>query len=371
MRKIILLSTIVSLLSCSTKTQDKQALLNELKKQHAELREQITKLEEELSKSDTTSSGKDGKLVATSQVHPVEFNHYVEIQGRIEGDQDVTVSPEMMGNVISVNVKAGDRVQKGQTMARLDDRVVRQAYDEVKSQLDLADQVYQRQQNLWQQRIGSEMQYLQAKTNRDALQKRLSGVKEQLSMSLIKSPIDGTVEQVMIKNGQSLAPGIPAIRVVNMRALKVTAEVAESYISSIESGNKVILRFPDLNKEIEEKLDYAGKAINRLNRTFNVEIRLDDKNGEFRPNMVTVLKIVDYTNPSAFVLPVAAIQKSSDAEFVYVASKEGNKTIARKKKVVSGSTYNGNSEIKEGLNDGDLVITTGYQSILDGDVISQ
>jgi membrane fusion protein (multidrug efflux system) len=365
MRALQLLLILSLLIACkgNNSINEKIKQLNELKVQQSELKDRIAALEAELKTADTTGGGsKEGKLVALTKLVPDTFNHFIEIQGRVEGEQDVTVSAETMGTITAVNVKAGDKVVKGQIMARLDDRIIRQGYDEVKSQLELANQVYQRQQNLWQQRIGSEIQYLQAKTTKEALEKRLSGIQEQMGMSLIKSPINGTVDQVLIKAGQAIAPGIPALRVVNLQALKVTAEVAESYITSIHTGNEVVLYFPDIKKELHTRLSYAGNSINRLNRTFNIEIQLESKNGEFRPNMMTVIKIVDYKNPVAFILPVSAIQKSGEGEFVYVVTKTGKLEMAQRKKIVSGQTYNGLSEIKEGLSEGDEVITTSTLS---------
>ena len=367
----LLFSVLLAACGGNPSGSDKMAELADLKKQQAALREKITQLEAEIAATDTSGKSNKGKLVAVTELVPATFNHYVEIQARVEGDEDVTLSPETMGNVTSVLVKAGSTVSKGQLLATLDDRIIRQGLDEVNSQLELANQVFERQKNLWQQRIGSEMQYLQAKTNKEALEKRAASVREQLSMTRIKSPINGTVDQVNIKTGQSVAPGIPVFRVVNMNAMKVVGEVAESYLATIKSGNDVLISFPDLDKEINGKLDYAGKAINRLNRTFNVEVRLNSKDGSFSPNMLAVLKIVDQTVPSALVVPVGSIQKSSEGEFVYIAVVEGKTTVAKRRVVTSGITYNGMTQVAEGLAAGDKVITTGYQGIIEGDIVAQ
>ncbi len=367
----LLFSVLLAACGGNPSGSDKMAELADLKKQQAALREKITQLEAEIAATDTSGKSNKGKLVAVTELVPATFNHYVEIQARVEGDEDVTLSPETVGNVTSVLVKAGSTVSKGQLLATLDDRIIRQGLDEVNSQLELANQVFDRQKNLWQQRIGSEMQYLQAKTNKEALEKRAASVREQLSMTRIKSPINGTVDQVNIKTGQSVAPGIPVFRVVNMNAMKVVGEVAESYLATIKSGNDVLISFPDLDKEINGKLDYAGKAINRLNRTFNVEVRLNSKDGSFSPNMLAVLKIVDQTVPSALVVPVGSIQKSSEGEFVYIAVVEGKTTVAKRRVVTSGITYNGMTQVAEGLAAGDKVITTGYQGIIEGDIVAQ
>lgn len=371
MKQVLLSLLLFSIVACSNKggDADKRAQLEKLKKDQTDLREKISKLEAELASADTTGGASKAKIVAVTEMKSVLFNHYIEIQARVEGDEDVTVSPESMGNITSLTARPGDQVRKGEVLAVVDDRLIRQGIAEVQSQLDLVTQLFNKQKNLWEQKIGSEVQFLQAKTNKEALEKRMASMQEQLDMTRIKSPINGTVDEVNIKIGQTVAPGLPAFRVVNLNSLKVTGEVAESYISKLNRGNEVLIYFPDINKEIKGKLDYSGKAINKLNRTFNVEVRLQSSEGEYHPNMVAVLKIVDYTSPKAYVLPLAAVQKSSDGEFVYVASEENGKLAARRKNVSTGIIYNGMAEIKTGLAEGDKVVTLGYQSIIEGDNI--
>ncbi|MBK7910016.1 MAG: efflux RND transporter periplasmic adaptor subunit [Bacteroidia bacterium] len=365
----VILTTLTIVLYACGSGSDKHAELEKLKKEQATLKEKITALEAEIAQSDTSKNDEKSKLVAIKEMKPETFKHYIEIQAKVDGDEDVIVSPESMGNITSLQVQAGDRVVKGQLLATIDDRMIRQGVAEAQTQLDLATQVFNRQKNLWDQKIGSEIQFLQAKTNKEALEKRVASLQEQLEMTRIKSPINGTVDQVDIKIGQAVAPGMPAFRVVNLNALKVTGEVAESFISKVNRGNETIISIPDMGKEINTKLDYAGRAINTLNRTFNVEVRLSPKDGELHPNMVAVMKIVDYTASSTFVVPIAAIQKSSDGEYVFVAVQEGGRLIAKRKKVSAGMIYNGMIEVREGLAEGDQVVTAGFQSIIEGDPI--
>ncbi len=372
MKKILffaLLSGILYSCSDSGSSPDKRAELEKLKKQQAELKEQILTLETELAENDTLDSFRS-KNIGFTEMKAEPFNHFIEVQAKVEGDEDVIISAESMGSVKAVHVDAGDKVSKGQILAETDDRIIRQGMAEMQTQLDLAKQIYTKQKNLWDQKIGSEVQYLQAKTNKEAMENRMAGLQEQWELTKIKSPINGTVDQVSIKIGETVAPGRPAFRVVNMNSLKVSGEVAESFISKVNKGNDVVISFPDQKIEIKSKLNYSGQAINALNRTFNVEVRLKPSDGNFHPNMVAVLKIVDYTSPKAFTVPVGAVQKSSDSEFVYVVSEENGKTIARRKIVSSGMTYNGITEITSGLTEGDKVITFGYQSIIDGDLVS-
>jgi RND family efflux transporter MFP subunit len=347
---------------------DKKAELITLKRQQKELNEKIAALEKDLAPFDTTAKDKI-KVVSVTPAFPDTFHHYIEVQAKVEGDQDVMVSAETMGNATSILVKAGDKVSKGQVLATIDDRIIRQNMSEVESQLELATTMFKRQKNLWDQQIGSEVQYLNAKTQKESLEKRMSTVREQWELTRIKSPINGTVDDVRIKTGQTLAPGVPAFRVVNLSELKVRGEIADSYISAVQHGNDVIIYFPDQQKEIKAKLDYSGQAINPLNRTFNVEVRLDPKDGTFHPNQVAVMKIADYTASNVFVVPVEAVQKSTDGQFVYVATLEKSMYVARRKSVTSGKIYNGLTEITDGLKEGDKVITTGFQGIVEGDIV--
>ena len=370
MKKIFFTAVILVIVAACGKKDPtgKKEELEKLKKEQAALKEKISKLEKEIAIGDTVQDTKS-KFVAVTSLVKQQFVHYIEVQAKVEGDEDVNASAEIPGTVTSVLVKAGDKVGKGQILATLDDRAIRQSIDAMKAQYDMATTAYNRQKNLWDQKIGSEMQYLQAKTQKEAMEKQYAAMQEQWDMTRIKAPFDGTVDDVNIKAGSAIAPGFPGVRVVNLSSLKVKGEVAESYISKVKTGSDVILYFPDMNKEVKSKLSYSGQAINRLNRTFNVEVRLAPNDGGFHPNQVVVLRIADYSN-NTFSVPVGAIQKSSDGEFVYVASNEGKSTIVKRKAVVSGVTYNGMAEIKSGLDTGDKVITIGYQNVVEGDIVT-
>jgi len=369
MKKLFSVMMIASVLSaCSDgNTTDKKAELDKLMKEQAAINDRIKQLKEELALSD--SSGSKGTLVQVTAIAPQPFSHFIEVQAKVDGDEDVNVSAETMGTITSVLVKAGDKVSKGQVMATLDDKAMKQGLAELQSQLDLATSLYTRQKSLWDQKIGSEVQFMQAKTNKEAMEKRLAGMQEQWNMSRIKSPINGTVDGVNIKVGQSVAPGMPVIHVVNLSQLKVKGEVAESYISKVKKGNNVVLYFPDMNKEIKGKVDYSGRSINNVNRTFNVEVRLNPKDGEFHPNMIAILRIIDYSVPSALVVPVKTIQSGTEGHYVFVAATENGKTIAKRKQVKTGMSYNGMTEITDGLAQGDRVVTVGYADLVEGEEI--
>ncbi|MCC6182052.1 MAG: efflux RND transporter periplasmic adaptor subunit [Bacteroidia bacterium] len=357
---IILVSAL--LIACGS--PDKKAQLEKLKSQKADLETKISALEEELAKSDTTKQ----KLVdvTTSPLTTQTFKTYIEVQGRIDADENVTLSTEMPGTVTKINVKVGDEVSKGQILAETDARAVQQQIVDLQTNLELATQVYQKQKNLWDQKIGTEIQYLQAKNTKESLEHKIATLQEQVRMSKIISPINGTIDAVNIKIGQAVAPGFPAINVINFSNLKIKADVSESYASRVKTGDEVLVLFPDIKDTLSSKIKYAARAINNLTRTFLVEVLLDNKK-EYHPNMVAKLKINDYQSPSPkVVIPVKYIQKGTNNHFVMIMEKG----VAVKKTITISREYNGNAEIAEGVNEGDLLITEGYDLINEGDHVN-
>lgn len=365
MKKYFSLIAILALVACG-KT-DKKAELEKLKKQEAELQVKIGKLEKELAKEGTsTNTDVAASLVEVQEAKMQFFEHYLQVQGRVDANENVNVGPEAAGVVSSVLVKVGDRVSKGQVMARLDAKVLQQSIAELQSGLDFASTMYQKQKSLWDQKIGSEVQYLTAKNQKESLERKMATLLEQVGLYTIKSPINGTVDNVDAKVGQSAMPGMPLIRVVNLSNLKVKAEVAESYASKVHTGSKVKVIFPDLQDSLISKLSYSAKVIDPLNRTFKVECALSSA-GAYRPNMVAELKISDYTSAKpVFVVPINTIQKAEDAsQYVYVA----NNNKAQKKVVIVGKIFEGQAEIISGLNEGDKIITKGFNDLNEGESI--
>jgi RND family efflux transporter MFP subunit len=273
----------------------------------------------------------------------------------------------MPGVVTSIYVKAGDKVSKGTVLATLDAETVRKQLEEVQLQADFLKTVFDKQKTLWDQKVGSEMQFIKAKTDYEAMNKRMLTLQEQLAMASIKSPINGVVDEVSIKVGQTVAPMVPAFHVVNLAGLKVEAEVAEAYVAKVNKNDEVIVELPDIDKQIKTKLSYSGQVIDPLNRTFNVEAALSSSEKGLHPNMIAILKIVDYKNPKAFTVPVNVIQSGMEGTYLYVAEKENNRNVAKRRLVKTGESYNGFVEVIAGLKEGDKVITTGYQDLLEGE----
>ncbi len=360
-------SLLLILASCGNKV-DKKSELESLKKQHDELALQIKKLETELQGSDTARTSKLTP-VSVTEAKTVEFNHYLEVQGKVDGEDNIAVSAQMPGTVTAVYVKEGDPVRKGQVLAQLDNSVMQQQIASTKQQLDFATNLFIKQKALWDQQIGSEIQYLTSKNNKENLEKAVATLNDQLELTRIKSPINGSVEEVNLKVGQMASPGLPAVRVVNFTNAKVVAEIAEAYAPKIKPGNKVIIFFPDFNTEIQSQIRFTSKYINPINRTFISEVRLGPSKVQYRANMMAVVRINDYSNPSAFTVPITLVRETPEGKYIYVAKEENGKLVARRQPVTVGSTYNGLAEISSGITAGDKIITTGFNSLIDGELI--
>ncbi|MGZ3899749.1 MAG: efflux RND transporter periplasmic adaptor subunit [Bacteroidia bacterium] len=364
MKNTIFVIVIVALMAACG-APDKKAELEKLKKQRSDLDAKITALQDDLAKTDTAAA--KGKVidVAVLPLKPAPFKSYIEVQGKVDADENVAISSEMPGTVTKINVKVGDEVIKGEVLAETDSRAVAQQMSDLETNLNLAKQVYEKQESLWKQKIGTEVQYLQSKANKESLEKKMNLLQEQLRMTKIISPINGTVDGVNIKLGQAVMPGMNAITVINFSNLKVKAEVAESYASRVKNGNEVLIVFPDMNDSVTTKVHYASRGINALTRTFSVEAFLDNKR-EYHPNMVAKLRINDYQSPQPEItIPIKYIQKGTEESFVMIS--ENN--IAVKKVITIGKEYKGNAEVKSGLKEGDLLITEGYDQVIEGDKI--
>lgn len=339
----------------------KKAELEKLKKEKSVLDDKIAKLEEEVAKLDTTKKDKHIEVLIMPLTSRV-FKSYIEVQGRVDADENVSLSTEMPGTISKIYVKVGDRVSKGQILAETDQRALQQQLNDLQTSMELAKQMYEKQKALWDQKIGTEIQFLQAKTTKEGLDTKIAAMQEQLRMTKIISPIDGTVDLVNVKVGQATSPGMGVITVVNFSNMKVKAEVAESYALRVKNDNEVLVLFPDMKDSLVAKIHYASRGINALTRTFAVEVLLDNKK-EYHPNTVAKLKINDYQSPTPMlVVPVKYIQKSDEGSFVMVEEK--GKAV--KKVVTLGREYSGNAEVLTGLKEGDNVITEGYDLVNDG-----
>lgn len=363
-RYILLLA--VAATAVAACTPDKKAELEKLKKEQAELSTKISDLEKEVATTngDSTVRTKD---VDAQELVPQLFNHYVQTQGHVEAEDNIMVSARGMGVITQVYAKEGQSVSKGQVLAQIDNSLVLRNIEGMKSQLELATSVYERQKNLWDQKIGTEVQFLQAKTSKESLEKQLAGLQEQNDMMRIKSPISGTVDEVSVKIGENIAPGQPAARVVNTSDLKLVAAISESFVTDVKKGDKVEVTIPELKKDIKGTVTFVGKTIDLLSRTFAVEVKLPS-DANLRPNMSAIIKVIYHTESAAIVVPVNLVQDVKGEKIVYIAEVDGKNTVARKKTVEVVGVFGGGAQVN-GLKKGDKVITVGYQSLNDGEFI--
>jgi len=381
MKKILAL-TVLSLLfiGCSggNKNEDVDAVikskdLNKIKTSREIVHKEYEKIASELAKLDQAIADLDPNkkipLVRTMIVKDSIFKHYIEIQGNVETKENIMISPEYSGVLTQLNVAAGQRVSKGQVLARIDDGGMSSQLAQAETQLALAKTTFEKQKNLWDQKIGSEIQFLQAKTSMESQQKAVAQIKSQLNKTLVLAPFSGTIDNVLIEKGKVVAPGMDLFRIVNLNNMYVTANVPENYIEQLKLGALVEVNMSSIGKTYQGKVRQIGNYINPNNRTFSIEIALPNPDNLLRPNQVAILKIEDYTNPKAIILPENIIQETANgSKIVYVIDKTkvAKNAIAIQKTIEIGYVSGANIEVKSGLKPGETVITDGAKALKDG-----
>jgi len=363
----VTLATLLVACSATSADKDKKARLDKLKTEQADLTKEIKKLEEEIAKANPEAATVKAKEVVVKDLEAMKFEHFVQTQGAIESEENIQISAKTPGVITQVFVQEGQDVRKGETLAQVDNSIILRNIEELKASLELANTVYERQKNLWDQKIGTEVQFLQAKNNKESLDKRLAMMNEQNNQTRIKAPINGVVDEVTVKIGQNIMPGAPAVRVVNNSVLKVKAHVSEAYVLNIKKGDKIMVNVPDLKRDIEAKVTFVGRSIDQLSRTFVVEAKLPSAK-DLRANMSVVLKIVYKSIPNAITVPVNVIQEVKQEKVVYVAQERDGHLVAAKKEVVVDGVFDGRAQV-QGLEVGDKIITVGYQGLSDGIII--
>ena len=308
--------------------------------------------------------------VYVEEIQPSTFRHYLNIQGDVESDNTIMITPEVNATVEKINVRLGDKVKKNDVLAELDGKITKSQIKQVESQLELSKTIYERQKNLRDQNIGSEVDFLQAKTQYESAQSQLNTLSEQFENYTIRATISGVVNQVNIKVGENVSPAASAFQLANSTSLKVTAEVSERYITTVDEKDSVEISFPSLQTSVKKRLNVVSKVINSSNRTFEVEIYITDLNGSIRPNMMASLKINDITLKDKIVVPLNTVQKANDESFVYVAKESDNGMRAIKRTVTLGDTYNNSIVVETGLEAGEKLINAGYTELFDKALIS-
>ncbi|HUC80932.1 MAG TPA: efflux RND transporter periplasmic adaptor subunit [Flavisolibacter sp.] len=349
---------------------DKKAKLEELKGQQAKLTEEITKLEKEVAKLDTSVVAKP-KLVAVASIDPQSFEHFIDLQGKVDATNIAYVAPPngQGGVVKELYVKQGQSVRKGQVLAKLDDQLIRQQIEPLRVQLTTAEDTYRRTKNLFDQGVGAYQNVLNAQTQVESLKKQIGIYQKQAALMTVTAPMAGVAETVNLRVGEILSPQqtpeMAQIRIVNTGNLKITAQVPENYLGRVGVGTTLLVSLPNTNKTLTTKVNVAGKIIDPTSRSFQIEAPVPS-DPSLKPNQIAIVKIKDYNAPNAITIPLNVLQNDEQGKYVMVAAKEGAKTVARKRRVEVGELYGDRLEIKSGLQSGEVIVTEGYQELYEG-----
>lgn len=382
MRYILTISILLfSLIACNKETTlkkdsiptdlaGKKAYLKAKKEELRILNRKITQVEGEINEL-VPPTEKTRKLVATTTVPTKDFKRFVEIQAVVQSDDVVAASSETGGRILQLNVKEGQYVKKGQLIARIDLEQIDKQVAELNKALELATDLYERQSRLWKQNIGSEVQYLQAKNNKERLETSLETLDYQKTKSNVYAPISGVIEQEFLKAGELAAPGMPIVQILNTAKVKVVANVPETYLGKIKKGAMVDIKFPALNQETKARVTQLGRTINPGNRTFEIEVNMTNKNGLLKPNLLALMLVNDLALSNVVVIPIEMVQQEvSGKRFVFLQVDGAEGKVAQKIYVETSETYEGEVVITKGLQGGEILITDGARGLTDGQLIT-
>ncbi len=380
-KTLIILALIIS--SCGNKKEKsfdsvlESNNLSELKERRSEidvkqqeLNEQIALLNEKIAKLDTI---KKVPLITTFKAKEEVFNHQLEIQGNVTTKNLLVITPEYNGILTNVYVKEGESVKKGQLLAKIDDGGLSQQLAQLEIQANLAKTTFERQKRLWDQNIGSEIQYLQAKSSYESQAEAVNQLNQQISKTSVKAPFSGTIDDVITEQGSVVIAGQSQLmRIVNLEDMYIETDIPESYIGDITKGKNVTVEFPILGKTIDTKIRQAGDFINPANRTFKVEVSVPNQDKNIKPNLTARLKINDYTNENALLIPQSIISENADGEqYIYVISNKNNQGEGEAKRIIikTGRTQGDVIEVLEGIEDGAEIVKEGARSVKDGQTV--
>lgn len=375
MKKILILTTLSIVLIACNSSEKKQSVddivaskdVKAITAKKAELQLQLEQIDEALATLDVNKEVV--ALVSAVKLKDTTFNHYLEIQGSINTNENVLIQPEFPGNLVELNVKAGQKVSKGQVLGRTDDGGMSQQLASAENQYALAKTTFERQKNLWSQKIGSEIQYLQAQAQMISAQKGVAQIKAQIAKTVIRAPFSGTIDEVFVEKGEVVAASAQGLmRIVNLGNMYVSTSIPESYIGKLKVGTEVDVYLSSLGKTYKGKVRQIGNFINPNNRSFGIEVSVPNPENLLRPNQVAKLKVIDYVSKNAIVVPTNVIQQDSKKNsFVYtVANSTGKTGIAKKVMVTTGQSSDNVTEILSGLDSDAIIVTEGMNTISDG-----
>ncbi len=360
--------------ACGTsENQDKiKADLDKKKQELATIKSEILELEKQLASLDPEFAKQQDKSVLVNLVTVQEgtFEHKIQVRGNVGSRKNITLSTESMGRILEVPVKEGQAVKAGQVLLRMDGDILSKSLKEMQTSYELMVTLFEKQERLWKQNIGTEIQYLQAKNNKESMEKRMATLKAQLAQTVVKAPFDGVVESVLANVGEMAAPGMPVIALTGSKGMYLQADVSERYLGTFRKGDKAEIEFPTMNKKFVTTINAVGDVIKQENRTFSVELGLPEGDKSFKPNQTAIILLTDYTNAKAVSVPTNYILNDKKGHYVYLQQvKDGNNT-AVKRYIERGYTYGKLTEIVSGLKAGEQLITEGANEVVEGVLIT-
>lgn len=373
MKKIIIIIFASLMISCGN-SESPEAIRNQLsnlKDTQLQINHQIKELEKKLNEMETEDQIAGLVPVYVQELKKGAFDHFILLNGKVELIEEAQISPEANGQIKKIHVSKGQKVNRGDLLVTLNTSMIENSMKEVKLGLDLATKIYDKQKELWDQKIGSELQYLEAKNTKESLEQKLKTLQSQLDMSIVKAPFNGIVDEIFQKEGELASPGRAIIYLVNLENLKVVADVSESLLPKIKKGDMVTVKFPTYNDlEMSAPIYRIGNLIDQNTRTMRIEIKLSNIDGKIKPNQMASLRVKDFESEKAIVVPSIIVKQDSRGEFLFVVDKnETGEQIAKKQYVKSGLSYNDRTMILSGLEEGQKVITAGFNQISNGGLI--
>lgn len=370
---IIIIAIAAILLNACQKPDPLEAKKESLKEKKEELqkiRTSITELEKEIGLLDPEFGKQNRKatLITTTSVERTTFEHFIEVSGSVKSRRNVLISAENMGSIDRILAKEGNEVKKGQLIISMDTELYQRNLDQLETEYSLAKTMFEKQSNLWEQNIGTEVQYLESKNRKESLENQIANVKTQIAKSQIRAPFEGTIEEVMVREGEMAQMGSPLVRIVNHRDMYVKADLSESYVGNFRKGDPVTIFFPSINQTLETSISSVGQVIDEKNRTFAIEALLPLTDFTIKPNLMVIVKILDYEIENAVVVPSKLIQKDNQGDFVFIAEAENNtdELLARKVQIERGMTYKNSTMINKGLSGAEILINDGFRDVAEG-----
>jgi len=372
MKKVLAIVVVLIVASCSSKVDHPSGTPDNIKQQISDYKNQVLDLNKKIAELEETLKKTEGEnlykiAVTVQKLEYQPFQHFVQVSGTVEALNMADISPEANGQIKKIYVAEGEKVQKGQTLVKLNTSISESAINELETRLELANTIFERQKKLWDKKIGSEIDFLTAKNNKESLERSLETLKAQLDLSIVTAPFSGTVDDIFVKEGEMAMPGLRMLTLVNLDELYINADASEAYLTKVKKGDMVKVGFPSY-PEIKEELPVhrIGNVVKPANRSFNIQLKMKNHEGLIKPNVISTININDYTAENALTVPSIIVKKDLIGEYIYVANNKDSRMIAEKKYIETGLSYDNRTMVISGLEPGQEVIVDGYNMVSDG-----